>query len=155
MTVSITARHDTFCGQCHRWHLTTSSCLRGVLLVCGGRDFANHLLVDWALGWMNQRAVLTAIRHGCARGADTLAGEWARKARIPLELYPADWRLGRSAGPRRNEAMLQAGGLIGVVAFPGGTGTRHMVRISRAAGLPVWVVPNEPSSATLPDGPGR
>lgn len=34
--------------------------------------------------------------------------------------------------------MLDEGKPNGVVAFPGGAGTAHMIRISREAGIGVW-----------------
>jgi hypothetical protein len=48
----------------------------------------------------------------------------------------ADWeKLGRSAGPIRNQAMLDEGRPDLVVAFPGHHGTADMVRRARAAGV--------------------
>jgi excisionase family DNA binding protein len=55
--------------------------------------------------------------------------------------YPAQWEVyGKSAGPRRNEHMLREGKPDGFVAFPGGVGTAHLVRIAKAAGVKVWEV---------------
>jgi hypothetical protein len=54
------------------------------------------------------------------------------------EVYRAEWSThGRSAGPRRNALMLDRERPVLVVAFPGGTGTRDMVRRARAAQVPV------------------
>jgi hypothetical protein len=41
-----------------------------------------------------------------------------------------------SAGPMRNERMLESGPDL-VVAFAGGKGTAHFVRLARAAGIEV------------------
>jgi hypothetical protein len=52
-----------------------------------------------------------------ARGADTLAEEWAKVRGIPCT---ADWDdLGRKAGPIRNAQMLRKGRPELVVACPG------------------------------------
>lgn len=111
-----------------------------VVLVCGGRDYTNRSAVFSVLDRLHAKRPISAIRHGCAKGADTLAGEWARARGVPEERYPADWdSLGRRAGPARNLQMLAAGGLRGVVAFPGGAGTAHMAGAAHAAGVPVWV----------------
>lgn len=87
---------------------------------------------------------ITALRHGGARGADTLAGQWARARGIPEEARPANWELhGRSAGYQRYQrsaAMLAEGGVVRAVAFPGGKGTALMVALLKAAGIPVWEV---------------
>jgi len=54
------------------------------------------------------------------------------------EHSPAEWdKFGRRAGPLRNEQMLREGKPDVVVAFPGGRGTAHMVRIAKEAGIDV------------------
>ena len=70
-------------------------------------------------------------------GADGLAEAWATARSVPVERYPAAWkRYGRSAGPRRNTIMvLKVSDLC--VAFPGGRGTKDMVRKARIAGVRV------------------
>lgn len=50
----------------------------------------------------------------------------------------AEWdRLGRKAGPIRNQRMLDEGKPALVIAFPGGTGTAGMVAIARKGRVPV------------------
>lgn len=113
------------------------------VLVCGGRDFADR---DWLFAVMDklarERGPVSTIIHGGARGADTLAGEWAASRNCPAEAYIADWASqGRAAGPIRNKRMLDAGRPDLVVAFPGGRGTANMVRQAKAAGVEVLVAP--------------
>lgn len=74
-------------------------------------------------------------------GADELAGAWARSRGIAEEPYPVIHEIDGPwpyAGPRRNDRMLTISKPHGVVAFPGGNGTRGMMRLARAAGVPVW-----------------
>jgi hypothetical protein len=115
-------------------------------LVCGSRDFKEDWLVFLALdSYLEEREVdpkTLTIVSGAARGADTLAAEWARRRGINLEEYPADWnKYGRAAGPVRNKQMLDSGVDI-VIAFPKGEskGTRHMMKIAREAGVEVVAV---------------
>jgi hypothetical protein len=83
----------------------------------------------------------TLIIHGAAKGADTLAGRWAKEFNIPVLVFPADWKkYGRRAGPIRNAQMLSEGKPNLVVAFPGGRGTANMVGLSQKAGVPVYAV---------------
>jgi hypothetical protein len=64
---------------------------------------------------------ITCIIHGGARGADHMAGLWARKHDINMKQYPADWdKHGNAAGPIRNAQMLAEGFPDICVAFPGG-----------------------------------
>lgn len=122
--------------------------LRGVLLVCGGRNYKDRASAWAALDRVAQRMDITAVRHGDARGADRLAHGWGVARGITVEPRPADWRRGkdsttynRAAGVQRNAAMLAEGGVVAAVAFPGGDGTANMVTRCKAAGVPVWEVP--------------
>ncbi len=111
-------------------------------LVCGGRDYPDEktlfatltlLVVD--RGWPS------VVIEGEARGADTMAREWAEHFMIPVEKYPADWeRYGRAAGFIRNRQMLSDGKPDLVVAFydkprEESKGTADMVKQARAAGV--------------------
>lgn len=119
------------------------------IIVCGGREFADRGAVYRALAKATTGASRVLIIHGAARGADSLAHDWATAKRaaaerVSVEEWHADWiRLGRAAGHARNRDMLVR--LLacphkrkGVIAFPGGSGTAGMVRIARAADVPVW-----------------
>lgn len=109
------------------------------LLVCGGRDFSDQAFVYESLDLVHARRPVVLLIHGGARGADTLAGEWAAALGVSVQVFPADWsRFGRRAGFLRNQQMLVEGHPDGVIAFPGGAGTRMMVQLAQAAGVPVW-----------------
>jgi len=107
------------------------------ILVTGGRTYANREHLTRTLDDLAQHRAIAVIIHGNAPGADSLAAEWARRAHVPVEAYPADWRKGRGAGPERNARMLAEGKPDLVVAFPGGRGTADMVRRAREAGVRV------------------
>ena len=143
------------CPDCGKRHTPEQGCLSGVLLVCGGRTLglptpsklapephAERWAAKHCLGQMAARMIITAVRHGAARGADELAGEWARECALPEEPMPADWNAhGRGAGHRRNAAMLaREPRPVACVAFPGGRGTADMVKRCKAAGVPVWEI---------------
>jgi hypothetical protein len=108
------------------------------VLVCGGRDFDNRAMLNAALDRLHAERVFSLVIAGGARGADTLAEDWANARGIACDVYRGDWEgLGRKAGPIRNKQMLDEGKPDLVVAFPGGRGTAHMVRIAREAGVEV------------------
>lgn len=108
------------------------------VIVCGGRDFAHRPLLDFTLDTLRHRYGVDELAHGGASGADRLAGEWAASRGVPMRVFAADWRGdGRSAGPRRNQRMLERFKPDAVIAFPGGRGTADMVRRARQAGVPV------------------
>lgn len=105
------------------------------VLVTGGRDFADRAYVAQALGLVCLPG--DVLVHGAARGADSLAAEWALANGLTVEAHPADWDLhGRAAGHVRNQEMLDSGVDV-LVAMPGGRGTADMVRRALLARLPV------------------
>jgi hypothetical protein len=111
------------------------------VLVCGGRNFDDRQTLCRTLDevhWLRKFELLIA---GGARGADTLAEEWARDRDIPTIIYHADLEgLGRKAGPIRNQRMLDEGRPELVIAFPGGRGTADMTSRARAAAIETILV---------------
>lgn len=108
------------------------------VLVCGGRYFENSDLLDKTLRRLASANQIDCIIEGNARGADRMAGFWARKQRIDNLKFNAEWeKYGPGAGPKRNQRMLDEGRPDLVVAFAGGKGTADMVRRARAAGIEV------------------
>lgn len=104
------------------------------VLICGGRDFTDHKLLEGTL----DKYAITAIINGGARGADALSTLYARVKSIPLEIHYARWDLhGKAAGPIRNQRMLDEGRPDLVLAFPGGIGTNDMVQRAIKAGVKV------------------
>lgn len=112
------------------------------VLVCGGRNFTDYEALAIALGMAHLiRGPFTEVIHGGAKGADALAGQWARAKNVPVRVYHADWRrYGDKAGTIRNAMMLKDGKPTRVIAFPGGAGTADMIAKAKAARIPVWEV---------------
>jgi YspA, cpYpsA-related SLOG family len=86
------------------------------VLVCGGRDFDDRATVYAKLDRLHADRPFGAMIAGGARGADTLAVEWAKNRGVPFDVYMADWEgLGRSrpnselADARRGKARLGRG----------------------------------------------
>lgn len=108
------------------------------VLVCGGRDFHDQDFVNRVLDRLLAKSGTLFIITGGAKGADTCGKFWAISRKQESAHYPADWkRDGKAAGPIRNQWMLDNTNPNLIVAFPGGTGTDHMVRIATAAGAKV------------------
>ena len=111
------------------------------IIVCGGRDYRASARVAVVLQAVLDKHGISAVIQGGARGADQLAAEWAWDHGIPVGTFNADWDThGKSAGILRNIRMLNESNPDAVIAFPGGTGTAHMVSIAKAKGLPVWEI---------------
>jgi hypothetical protein len=107
------------------------------VLVCGGRYYSDHVFVWRVLGKLHAATPFECLIEGGAGGADTLARRWAQEAGVALLTFPADWGLGKKAGPLRNQIMIDEGKPDLVVAFPGNTGTADMVRRAKQAHVQV------------------
>jgi hypothetical protein len=108
------------------------------VLVCGGRDYTDFDKLEDVLNLIWRADGEFTIISGAAKGADTLAIQYAKKYNNPLKTYPANWDLhGKAAGIIRNQQMLDHEHPDLVVAFPGGRGTADMMRRARAAGVAV------------------
>lgn len=107
------------------------------LLVCGGRDVIDTGWVFSTLDKLWKAYGFEVIIEGDAKGADRIAGYWARKNSLTNLKFPANWELyGRRAGPLRNEQMLIEGRPDMGAAFDGGIGTYDMLRRLKNANIP-------------------
>ena len=137
-----------------------------LILVCGGRDYADSAHVYSVLDALQPSAVVHGAcgvdadrpRWARLRGADRLADAWCARRQVPVIRVPARWSaLGRRAGAVRNQQMLELYRPALLVAFPGHLGTADLVLRARAAGVPVWkpATPNPSVSPRLAGRPGR
>lgn len=53
------------------------------VVVCGGRDYEDRDTLTATLSWVHENRGISLVIAGCARGADTLAEEWARARGAP------------------------------------------------------------------------
>jgi hypothetical protein len=110
------------------------------VLVCGGRTFNNPELLNATLDRLHSEKPFSRVIHGASEGADRLAGDWAMKHGIQIVAYPAPWRLGKKAGPMRNQLMLNEGQPHLVVAFRGGFGTMNMIALAKKAFVEIRMI---------------
>jgi predicted polyphosphate/ATP-dependent NAD kinase len=129
------------------------------VLVCGGRDYGRKwtgtqwdederqidrlfAVLDKALQAARLAKRSFVLIHGDAQGADKLSHEWATARQVDdVRVYEADWKThGRAAGPIRNQKMLTSENPDVIIAFKGGNGTAHMIKIGKEAGVPVYEV---------------
>lgn len=114
------------------------------VLVCGSRHFNDINLMSSVLTELREeREEFSTIIHGAARGADTLAGQYAQRHSIDVRAFPAKWKEhGKAAGPIRNKLMLSEGKPDLVIAFmyPDSRGTKNMVEQAQKAGIETKVI---------------
>lgn len=82
----------------------------------------------------------SVVLSGTAVGADRLGELWAASKGIPVERYPANWKLyGKAAGYRRNVEMASKAEALIALWNGYSLGTKHMVHIATERGLHVLV----------------
>lgn len=107
-------------------------------IICGGRDFLDFEYAMRELDSVHRERKLTLVIQGEARGADYLARLWAESRGVDVVGHKAKWKeFGSRAGPVRNKHMLEFENPDIVIAMPGGSGTSHMKKIARDAGVEV------------------
>lgn len=108
------------------------------MIVAGGRDHRLSPLEKSKIAEVALDNPGIEIVSGGARGVDTDAAEWAKKARgVNLKMFPANWnKYGKAAGMIRNGQMAKYADAL--MAFPGGRGTANMLKTAREEGLEIF-----------------
>lgn len=140
-----------------------------VVIGCGGRDIKDENLIEEAI--IASGFEIAQIVHGGARGADKLFEAWAKKNKIKIQPFPADWddltapdakikerknpwngeieQYNANAGFSRNSEMAEYAAKSGCgacIAVIGGAGTEDMIKKAKEKGLQVFVY--EPKNNT-------
>jgi hypothetical protein len=114
------------------------------VLICGDRNWSFHEPIHSFIDLLNTN---TTVIEGGARGADTIAGDYARSKKMKVTTVHANWNeYKRAAGPIRNREMLQENPDL-VVGFHddifSSKGTKDMISITRTRGFPYMVINSE------------
>lgn len=116
-----------------------------VLLVTGGRDFADSILVSTVMESAVSKLSVERVMHGAAKGLDSLVHKWCLDHGIKTWPVPAWWsQYQNSAGPIRNGVMVDilsfTFGVDGfaLLRFPGGNGTRDCAQQCERLGVKVY-----------------
>ena len=128
---------DVICAVCE------ALARKGVkrLIIAGSRSVTNWEFAEGAItdalashGWEP-----LIILSGGADGADRIGERWARKNGLAIVRYPADWSLGKKAGPLRNAAMVANADALLALWDGVSKGTRDVINRATKAGLYVDV----------------
>lgn len=108
------------------------------LAVIGSRSWSDKEVLEAELDRLEGVALLVS---GGARGADTMAADWARRRGVPVQEFLPDYRAhGRGAPLRRNQLIVDACDVL--LAFWDGKsrGTAWTIARAREKGVAVRVV---------------
>ena len=109
------------------------------LAVIGGRDFNNKALLTKTLDEIRDK--ISVVVSGGAKGADKMGEDWATENNIPTKIFYPDWKKwGPSAGPRRNELIINE--CDECIAFWDGKskGTAHSIELCKKQNKPLRII---------------
>ena len=116
------------------------------ILVTGSRDWSDWPTLAKALfEAVDDYGPLVVVSGHCPTGADAMA-EWVAEnllhhmevSVVRVERHPADWSLGRRAGPERNRKMVELGADVCLAFIKNGSkGATHTANLAEKAGIPV------------------
>ena len=111
------------------------------LIIAGSR----HLRPDFGFILsaikMLKPGTITEVVSGCASGVDQEGEHWASHMNIPVMRFPADWiKLGKSAGPIRNEQMAKHADCLLLIWDGKSLGSKNMLSNMKKLNKPVFEV---------------
>jgi len=134
-----------------------------IIIGAGGRDYSDWLQVSKAMNHVSGRMRLVEVIEGGAPGADRMCGHWAdlHMGAVEHRTVPADWdgyrKRGETwkAGHDRNRKMAemlverreQTGARMGLLVFPGGSGTANMIETASSLGIRAMPIGQRPEHA--------
>lgn len=112
------------------------------LAIVGSRNFKDYERLCAEIDKVIKKwGIIETIISGGAPGADTLAEKYSRDVlkKEPV-VYPADWKLGRVAGPKRNTQIVDD--CTHMIAFPSqqGRGTQDSIKKAKKANKHIEVI---------------
>lgn len=117
------------------------------VIICGDRHWNNFdSIIDVVKRLKAKYGDITIIQGEC-EGADLLAKRAAVACGVPVKGYPADWKkYGKSAGPLRNQQMLDKEKPDMVIAFhpdiENSKGTKDMIKRARGQSIKTYIITN-------------
>lgn len=125
------------------------------IIIAGSRDYVSTTDSDaFVAGYITEAirkltdadfADIKIVSGGC-RGIDALGERYAKLRGCRLDVMPAEWRIGKQAGPLRNQRMaMNADALIAVYYDKRlGAGTRDMIKRATQLGLRICKITLSP-----------
>lgn len=109
--------------------------------IVGSRDFVDYDLFCKVLNDYRKDKKIDRIVSGHCRGADTLAERYAEDNKIPILIFPAEWKkYDKLAGKIRNKKIVD--NATELIAFPSktGHGTQHTIGLARNKGIKITII---------------
>lgn len=107
------------------------------VIIAGSRGINDYAIVKQAI--INSGFRISEVVSGGCRGVDKLGERWGKENRLPVKVFPADWSMGKSAGPIRNAKMADYADALIAIWANNSRGTANMIDQAEKNGLLVFV----------------
>ena len=113
------------------------------VVIAGCRDYNNYYeakeYIDFCLSNIRKENEIV-ILSGCASGADAIGERYAKENGFLVEKHPADWKTyGKSAGPRRNQQMVDICDFVICFWDEKSRGTRSIIEYAKKYKKPIRI----------------
>jgi len=114
-------------------------------LIVGSRTFSDYEMMRKKVSFLLSKQKEITIISGGARGADSLAEQYAKEHNLPIKIFKANWSIGKSAGYKRNELMHEFISNFpdrGIIAFwdNKSRGTAHNFELAKKYNTPLKLI---------------
>lgn len=107
-----------------------------IAIIAGPRDYTNKAQAFQLLDIVFSVTKPDKVLSGGATGMDEIGELWAIENGIPVEVHKADWnKYGKSAGPKRNEAMAKIATHCVVIWQGKSRGSKNMIETAKRYNL--------------------
>lgn len=109
-----------------------------IIAIVGGRDFTNKDALFAHLDHLDEPFTLVS---GGAKGADSLAEDYAKSRGIYIEVIKPQWKIyGKAAGFIRNQRIISKADTV-VACWNGSSkGTQHGISLAKKANKPILII---------------
>ncbi len=112
-----------------------------ILVISGYREFNDYKLFSLSVdNFIKNHGKPDQIIFGECRGTDMLAKKYVDENKIEHKIYYANWRIGLSAGPIRNNEMIKVGSHFLAFLSNKSKGTKQAIESAEKNKLVVEVV---------------
>ena len=109
------------------------------IIIAGSRDLFEYEILCKFMNKIEKKYEVTHVISGRSKGMDSCGELWAVEHGKEIIDMPADWSLGKKAGPLRNIEMLKVADIILVIMNDNSKGSSHMSKIAIESGKPTYV----------------